>query len=231
MNIAEYAIRFIYPPRCFVCGSLMDFWSEDFICGKCMKNISYAENGQDYGYSLKNKFGINIYFDYGAAVFNYRYVKKSIERLKYNNETYLSKAAAEIMCDFSQKTGLLNNADILVPVPISKKRMKERGYNQAFILADGISKNLGISCIKDVLIRNIDTKPQNLLGPYERIENVKNAFSINNKYLKMIKNKNVVIIDDIFTTGATINECAMALKENGAAKVGFFTLSAAGDKY
>ena len=50
MNIAEYAIRFIYPPRCFVCGSLMDFWSEDFICGKCMKNISYAENGQDYGY-------------------------------------------------------------------------------------------------------------------------------------------------------------------------------------
>ena len=109
--------------------------------------------------------------------------------------------------------------------------MKERGYNQAFILADGISKNLGISCIKDVLIRNIDTKPQNLLGPYERIENVKNAFSINNKYLKMIKNKNVVIIDDIFTTGATINECAMALKENGAARVGFFTLSAAGDKY
>ena len=107
--------------------------------------------------------------------------------------------------------------DIIIPVPMYKLKKKERGYNQAEIFAHELAKNLNIYFDKNILIKDINNKRQSSLSEKERFLNVKNVFKI----VKMdkIKNKNVILVDDICTTSATLEECSRILKKYGARKV------------
>ena len=226
MKFSDYIIDFIYPPRCCICGELIGYASKMTMCEKCRDSISYIDKGIDYSATLKNKFNIEIYFDCGEAVFRYSDVKSAIERFKYFGERNIGKSFAYLMYEHWKNNDKLKYADYLVSVPLNKARLKERGYNQAEYLANEFSKLTRIKHVHGAIKRIRDTKPQNLLDAKERVENVKNAFAVVNE---SIKGKTVLIIDDIFTTGSTINECAAALKKQGAAKVMFLTFSAAGN--
>ena len=120
---------------------------------------------------------------------------------------------------------ILEDMDMLVPVPVHKKRLKERGFNQSDVLAKSIAELSGKMCCYNGIKRVRYTAPQSGLHPDQRLINIKNAFEINNEI--DFKSKKIVLIDDIFTTGATINECAGILRKSGAAQVDFFTLSVA----
>ncbi len=108
-------------------------------------------------------------------------------------------------------------ADIIIPVPVSKRRHFVRGYNQSFLIADTTSKLTQIKIENSVLIKSRDNHKQSLLSLEERIENTKNVFEVKNS--EKIRNKNVILIDDIYTTGATVNECSRILKNAGAKSV------------
>ena len=110
-----------------------------------------------------------------------------------------------------------------MPIPISKKRMKQRGYNQSALIARNLVKALNIEYKENVLVKIKDNKPQSELGQNERSDNVKGVYDLKNK--KQIYHKQILIVDDIFTTGSTTNECAKILKENNANTVGIFTLA------
>ena len=113
--------------------------------------------------------------------------------------------------------------DIIIPIPISKKRLKQRGYDQSLLISRNISKILDTRLEKDVLIKKKENKIQSKLNKNQRNENVKNVYEA--KYKEKIVNKNILLIDDIYTTGATANECSKILKIAGANKIDILTIA------
>jgi ComF family protein len=113
-----------------------------------------------------------------------------------------------------------------MPVPLHKKRLRQRGFNQALLLAYGISKKYGLTLSFDNLARTRHTKPQVELSGKDRIANVAGAFSLRRP--EMLAGRSVVLVDDVFTTGATLNECSRVLKDAGATRVMALTLARAG---
>ena len=183
---------FINSKRCKCCGKPLD--TESFICGVC----------------LDKKY----YFDQNISVFVYnRTIAKAIFEFKFKDKTFLSKKFADLMKNninnFSYKI------DYVVSVPMHLNRLRKRGYNQSFLLANDLANLTNIDFIKDLLIKTKNTSRQVGLNVKERKTNLKGSFSIKDKYKDIIKNKNILIIDDVFTTGSTINECAKILKLEG----------------
>ena len=117
----------------------------------------------------------------------------------------------------------LKKYDIIIPVPISKKRKKERGYNQSALLAREIAKQLNIGYNDTSLIKIKNITPQSSLKKEDRIKNVQNVYSVINN--EKIKNKSILLIDDIYTTGSTVNECSKKLIEYGANRIGILTIA------
>jgi len=113
--------------------------------------------------------------------------------------------------------------DLAVPVPLHRKRLRHRGFNQALIQGHGISQRFSGPLLFDNLVRLRSTRPQVELSSHERMENVKGAFGLARP--SEFQEKRVLLIDDVFTTGATMNECARVLKEAGAASVTVLTLA------
>ena len=113
--------------------------------------------------------------------------------------------------------------DIIIPVPISKKRLKERGYNQSALIAKEIANYLKIEYNEKVLIKIKDNIAQSILEGKDRELNVKDVYKV--KDFEKIKNKKILVIDDIYTTGSTVNECSRILKINGAKDIGVFIIA------
>ena len=181
---------FINSKRCKCCGKPLD--TESFICGVC----------------LDKKY----YFDQNISVYN-KTIARAIFEFKFKDKTFLSKKFADLMKNninnFSYKI------DYIVSVPMHLNRLRKRGYNQSFLLANDLANLTNIDFIKDLLIKTKNTSRQVGLNVKERKTNLKGSFSIKDKYKDIIKNKNILIIDDVFTTGSTINECAKILKLEG----------------
>ena len=112
--------------------------------------------------------------------------------------------------------------DEIVPVPIHPKRFKERGFNQALVMAEELGNIIGIPVVDGKVLRIKNTRPQKVLDDLERIKNIKGAFAVTDDYLPK---KNILIIDDIYTTGTTIRQIAQILKAKGAERVFFLTIS------
>jgi len=142
-------------------------------------------------------------------------IRQAVHQLKYNNLRTLALPLAKLMKEYLAANPL--PVEVLVPVPLHRKRLKERGHNQSQLLAEELGKLAAMPVVNDVLIRKHYTPPQaRTTTVEERWSNVTNAFTcISDK----IKDKNVLLIDDVSTSGATINACAKALKDAGAALV------------
>lgn len=201
MTFFEAILNLVFPTKCEICGKV----GKNYICENCFKYINeylYVNNNDDIFFILK-------YRDL---------IRSKMIDFKFNDKPYLYHMFCEIFekskfgCDFA------NNYDIIIPVPMYKSKKSKRGYNQSELLARGISKNLEIPVCIDSLIKQKNTLMQSSLGKEDRAENVKNAYKIIN--LEKIRNKNVLLIDDIYTTGATIKECKNVLIQAGAKKVG-----------
>jgi len=146
-----------------------------------------------------------------------------IQRLKYNMETHLKSSLGHLLSSFA-KEWIPNPKDfVIVPVPLHRRRLRERGFNQSLLLARILAADLGNQLDYLSLIRNRYTQAQTGLKKKERKKNVKGAFSIIRP--DTIKDKKILLIDDVFTTGHTLNECARTLKKSGATTVICLTLA------
>jgi ComF family protein len=148
-------------------------------------------------------------------------IRKAIHELKYRNLKAIAPLLAGFLYDY-----LLENpipGDVLVPVPIHQKRLRERGYNQSSLIAHELGRKNGLSVIEDCLVRRINTPPQvRTASAVERRKNIAGAFACSNDRLK---GKQVILIDDVSTSGATLNACAEALKKVGATSVWGLTIA------
>ena len=150
-------------------------------------------------------------------------VQAIIHHFKYNHRTYLAKKIATFMAEKMKSLTNVVDIDLLIPVPLHKKRLKNRGYNQSHLLCQSISSYTSIPLDVSSLIRIKNTKSQTKLNMEQRMENVAGAFQVTNR--TKIVGKKILLVDDVITTGSTINACAEQLAVNGAQKI--YALSAA----
>ena len=215
-KILNKIINLIYPNACGICDQIC----EEGICENCKEKIEkiilckkdiYKDN--------------NIFYNEHMYLFNYiDDVRSKIIEYKFNEKTYMYKAFAQIFINNEKTCDFLKSYDIIIPVPIHKKRNNLRGYNQSTLIAKEISKEIqNLSIENSVLYKCKNTNSQSQLNRNQRIQNVKDVYQIKNE--QIIKNKNIIIFDDIYTTGSTVNECARILKKAGAAKIGILTIA------
>lgn len=182
-------------------------------------NNHYNSKNNILCYSCENE---KPFFDILRPVLVYdNIVKKLIQYYKYKNYTCLSLLFNEILYNFIMNDNVYNKLffDVIIPVPLNKKKLKERGFNQSFLIAKHLGKKLNTNVSKKVLIRSKYTKAQYMLKKTDRIKNLHDAFKLNKKHKTSIKNKNILLIDDISTTNTTINECSRILQEGQPKKI------------
>lgn len=213
----------IFPPTCEYCGKI-----GKYICDNCYKKVIFLELKKT---EKNDKF------------FMYKYdgeIRSLLLKYKFRDKSYLCNFFAEDICNCKKAINFLNQYDMIIPVPLHKKRMIERGYNQAGEVAKIISRKLNernrieaknknrksfkvIKCETNILIKCKNIQPQSTQKGATRKSNVKNAFCIKNA--EKIKGKKILIFDDIYTTGATSNECKRVLIASGAKMCGIMTIA------
>ncbi|MGN0383532.1 MAG: ComF family protein [Eubacterium sp.] len=229
----EKIIGMIYPDICPVCGEIIKDnekfihpWCRESIvfvrdprCGKCGAPI--ADNCKLF---CEDCMKHEHYFDRGVAVFVYGgELKKSILRFKYKNERRFGKYYADEMAIVYRRLIDSWNPDAIIPIPIHKEKRRQRGFNQTEIIAKELAQSLNIFYDKTSLIRIKNTRKQKDLGILERRRNLESAFAVDEKVIN--KYNTVILIDDIYTTGATMDSCAKLLKAAGVEKVYYICVS------
>ena len=189
---------YVEPPICPRCG---DTTVADEVCPRCRKSPWQVE-------SIRSV----VYFE-GV-------LREAIHALKYRGRTVLAEPLGDLMADYWLHHG--EPVDVVVPVPLHPTRLRERGYNQAGLLACHMVRRVGVAVNDCVLMRHRATRPQVELDPSQRKENVHAAFSCSSGALA---GTSVLLVDDVCTTGATLESCAAALREGGVRSVYALTLA------
>lgn len=222
----------VYPRRCVVCGEISDVphinlcrgceckleYVKEPVCFKCGKPL--VEESKPLCNDCAGKR--HDYIE-GRAAFVYNDgMKSAVYGLKYNNRreygAYLGKKTAQYLSRKITSWG----ADALIPVPIHKSRLAKRGYNQALLIAKAMGRELGIPVMDRLIVRARKTKVQKDLTAAEREKNLENAFKMR---LNDVKLNTVIVVDDIYTTGSTIDAMARCLHQAGVKRVYFITVS------
>ena len=203
----------LYPNVCGFCGKI----DANSLCLECEKNIS-----QNLLFKIEDVS--NKFFDKQMYIARYEGdFRKEILEYKFFDKAYMYKTFAKIILKNEKIYEILKSYDIIIAVPIHKKRKNQRGYNQSELIAKEIARNVQGLEYKKVLKKIKNNIEQSSLNRNERLENVKNVYEIQNK--EIIFNKKVILFDDIYTTGNTVNECSRILKINGAKEILVFSLA------
>ncbi len=227
--ISEIFLNFMAPEYCIVNNIPIKERSDiEFLSREFFDSIEYSISTKDITIRMQEKFqkdelhinranallNIKMNEDYRIILHNLKYGK--MQNLGYGMGKLLGKKL-----DYDN----MDDYDIICPVPVHKIRMRERGYNQSELIGKGVSEILNINFSPDLLIRENYSVSQTKLSAEERLKNVKKSFAVNPDY--SVKNLNILITDDILTTGSTLNNCALALLEAGAEKIDAATLALA----
>ncbi len=212
--LAKNFINLFYPLHCLACNNRLEAQSEFHLCGRCVSSI---KTNAMPPFELER----SSVMAYSACLYEGT-MKGLIRSFKYKGRIALANIFAEIMINYIRDNPEIADVDIITAVPLYKTRLREREFNQSLLLADKIAKEFGIPA-KHTLEKIRKTKYQNELPKSERLINLKGAFRV---YANAdIERKSILLIDDVMTTGATLNECADALLSGGADSVICFTLA------
>lgn len=215
--VVRSVIDFVYPPYCIACHSLLNE-TERLMCENCWHQLPGIDENLDLMAEIRSKSGAEIYFSKVIAIWEFSpHIQTIIHHLKYQNFQILAGRIGRVMAERIKKMSLFPEQTILVPIPLHQTRLRERGYNQSALLCNVIAAETGLSVREQILERIRYTESQTKLMATDRIKNVENAFKVNTAV--EIKDKIIILVDDVITTGATINACAKELVANGAGTV------------
>lgn len=205
----------IYPHVCGICGKIDKY----ALCKKCEKRLRSQGIGNIEDYTQSTS-----YFNEHMYLFHYNgEIREAILNYKFNQKPYIYETFLKFLKNNEKMCVQLKKYDIIMAVPISWKREKQRGYNQSNIIAKQISKMLDLKYLDKILIKIKHNKVQSTLSKEERIKNVKGVYKI--LHTNKIADKNILLVDDIFTTGNTVDECSKILKKAGVKDIGVFTIA------
>lgn len=229
----ERLLSLLYPDICPFCGKVLGKAEKGHICTACQFRLPYIyeprckkcgkpvmKENQEYCWDCQHH---KHFYDRGFSVWEHQpVVADAIYQFKYHNRRIYSRFFAREMVKSYRSIIQKWDIDLIVPIPISKNRRRKRGYNQAELLAREISKETGIPYVANSFVRYKDTSPQKMLDVKERKKNLRNAFAWKGRRRPP---ENILLIDDIYTTGNTIDSAAITLKKAGVKKVYFLTIS------
>lgn len=184
------------------------------ICAECDERIGKTPRGDTFAGSSHVKYVI-------SALFYEDLVRDAIMRYKFEGWSCSSAAFAYIMREYLSDFAHLKDFDAVIPVPLSRERYNERGFNQSLPLAQAAAESAGIRCDAKSLVKIRNTKRQSRLSMKERVMNVRGAYRADSS----VRGKRIILVDDIYTTGATMEECARTLSEAGAEEIAGVTLA------
>ena len=212
--ITKNFLNLLYPLHCLGCQTPLEALNELHLCGRCISSINHNAMPPFELEELPVKA-------YSACLYDGA-LKELIHSFKYKGKTALAGIFSRLMIDYIKENLEIAAVDLITVVPLHKKRLREREFNQSLLLAGPISKKFAIPLINTLEKARL-TRYQNELLKSERLKNLLGAFSVSPKV--DIKAKNILLIDDIMTTGSTLGECAKTLLNGGAKSVKCFTLA------
>ncbi|MFZ3150671.1 MAG: ComF family protein [Anaerolineaceae bacterium] len=219
-------VDWIFPPECLGCGK-----EGSVICEACLQKIQFLDRNRCiFCGRTMTKEGIcqrcrheDHFFTEIRCLANYEGItQEAVRRLKYENDLAVAFVLAELLTNLVQSANWM--IELVIPVPLSQKRLDERGYNQAALLARPLSLNLGRPFTPKGLARIRETRSQVNLNIRQRKENVQNAFIADPL---IVRDRSILLVDDVYTTGATMNAAAEALNQAGCLRVFALTVAKA----
>jgi ComF family protein len=221
-------ISFIFTERCVVCGR-----DGELFCGECGANVMRVDYevscplcGRFVGKRILCGECMEENRNYEAGFFLYYYlgpIRDAIHAFKFERKKRVGRVLIRMEKD--RISELAGKFDYILPIPVTERRLKERGFNQAYIISEEISKITGIKVLSDVLIKKKETKDQYTLSLSERRKNVRGAFTLRDE--RAIKGKRILIVDDLFTTGNTLMEASRVVSRAQPGSVSVFALARA----
>jgi ComF family protein len=230
----ETFLTLLYPPHCAICAA--DLTAGEYLCDTCKtkagrirppfcRKCSQPFDGAiDSEFSCANCGQRHTHFECAVSCYRSRgIVRELLHRFKYQREFHLRHPLAEWMIEALEDLRIAaHRIDFIVPVPLHPTRQRERHFNQAKVMAEMLCKRSGVPLL-DCLKRIRKTTTQTRFDRAERMENLRNAFQMRNN--KDVQGRQLVLVDDVFTTGSTVDECARVLKNAGAGSVRVVTIA------
>ena len=209
----------IFPQVCGICGKI----DRNALCKKCELQLRKLDEfriiTKNDDEELENKF-----FDEVMYEFKYEgLIRKLILDYKFNEKSYLYGTFVKFLLKNKKLFENIKKYDTIIPVPISYKRYKERGYNQSSLIAKEIAVNTDLELLNNCLIKTKNIIEQSKLNKEDRAQNIYGVYELKNKQL--VENKKILLIDDIYTTGSTVNECSRMLRYGNPKKIGILILA------
>lgn len=207
MSLFEIVLDIIFPPMCVICGK-----AGTHICDNCYQILKKYKMPDE-----RIKRGVYSVYKYEDKV------RDLLIEYKFNNKSYLYKFFSEIIIKNKKICKILKSCDIIIPVPLHRKRLLERGYNQSELVIKDVAKKLNLKIENKILKKTKNIKPQSEKGYKERLIDIKDAYIIEKN--EKIIGKSIIVFDDVYTTGSTTNECKKVLLKAGAKKVIIVTMT------
>ncbi len=214
------ALELIFPDNCLLCRQFLNSRHQRQLCAHCLGSLEFNPTP----FSRQTTPGAFAYDQTWSVCLYNEPAQKLLHAFKYNAKTSLCKTFVPLMIDFIDRYSLpLQQFDLITPIPLHPVRLRERGYNQSALLSLALSRHYGILHTENLIVRQKETRTQTQLGLKQRWTNMEGAFRIKNP--TEVEGKSIVLIDDLYTTGATVHSAAAVLKAAGAARVGVLTFS------
>lgn len=229
-SLISHLSNILYPARCPLCGNNPDVFTHSPVCGSCWSGIRRytgpscrvsalpftSEHARVCGQCLKKPPPFSRVITYGLYE---GIIREAINQFKFHGLRRLSDPLGNLLLGFD-----LPAVDGVVPVPLTIRRLRERGFNQSLLIARIIAKKIRVPLLMDVLVKKKDTPPQIGLTARERLLNLRNAFAVKGN----VKGLRLLLVNDVMTTGATVTECSEQLMKSDAEEVIVLTLARAG---
>ena len=218
-------ICLLYPDLCNGCGIQL-FHGERQICSKCLYDLPYTDFDQYSDNPIAKLFWGRIRCHNAMAMLYFRKeskVQNLIHRLKYKNQTSVGLVLGRLLGERLLQSDNYFDADLIIPIPLHPKKERIRGYNQSTFIAEGIAEILNIPVSHTNLIRQKNTESQTKKSRYQRFENMQCVFMVSDP--ESLKDKHILLIDDVITTGATFEACGAILLGHSIKKLGIVALA------
>jgi len=211
-NFLEATLDFVYPPLCILCQELIEN-GQPLVCDKCWAGLSEFHLKGEPDFTTQPE---GLTYTRSLWAYNDK-VEKLIHEVKFFRKLKLGSRVGKDLAKLVKEDKTLSRAALIIPVPLHSTRFRERGYNQSLLLAAEIASQTKLTLQTNALKRVVQTKAQSKLKAAERKLNIRRAFRVQNTDL--IKNKSILLVDDVMTTGSTLSACAVPLFEAGAREI------------
>lgn len=228
LNFKQLAADFfhlLFPDYCNACEAEL-FHGEKLICINCLYDLPYTDFHIYPDNPVARIFWGRVYCSQAMAMLYFRKgarVQRLIHHLKYKAGTELGFTLGTMLGERLRKAAAYQDAKLIIPVPLHPKKEKSRGYNQCKFIADGIAKSLGIPVDTTSVVRQVQTASQTRKSRYDRFENMRSVFHVPDP--AALAGKHIILVDDVITTGATLEACGQVLLDCGVSKLSIAALA------